>query len=350
MNESITYDDVLLVPSYNHWESRRVVDISMTDKSGKLSLKLPLMSANMDTVTEAAMADFMETKGAIGVLHRFIPIERKVEIFLACKSRVFVSVGCAEKEVERAAALQAAGAELFCVDVAHGHARYVGRMLKTLRAMLGKEACLMAGNVATYAGADYLASCGADIVKVGVGRGSVCTTSVKTGFGVPSLTAIKDCARVNRSIVADGGIRSPGDIVKALAFGADFVMVGGMLAGTRPTPGTVITRNTGAGEKVQVKVYRGMASSEFQQEYYGGIAEWKTAEGISIEIPCRDDEDAVIADIAGGLRSGLTYAGAETIRELQRKLNYVRVTPAGKFESLPHGVWNLTNGLRCLEP
>jgi IMP dehydrogenase len=136
--------------------------------------------------------------------------------------------------------------------------------------------------------------------------------------------------------VADGGIRSPGDIVKALAFGADFVMIGGMLAGTRPTPGAVITKKTGQGEEIRLKTYRGMASSEFQQEYYGGISEWKTAEGVAIEVPYRENEDAVIADIVGGMRSGLTYAGAATIRELQRKLDYVRVTAAGRSESLPH--------------
>jgi len=308
----------------------------MTDKTGKLSLALPLMSANMDTVTETEMAIFIGKKGGIGVLHRFMPVEKNVEIFLACKTRAFVSVGCAEKELERAEALRAAGGDLFCVDVAHAHARYVGRTLKTLRRMLGKEACIMAGNVATYAGADFLASCGADIVKVGIGGGSVCTTGVKSGFGVPALTAIRDCARVGRSIVADGGIRSPGDIVKALAFGADFVMIGGMLAGTRPTPGAVITRKTGQGEEIRLKIYRGMASSEFQREYYGGISEWKTAEGVSIEVPYRENEEAVIADIVGGVRSGLTYAGAATIRELQRKLDYVRVTAAGRSESLPH--------------
>ena len=115
----------------------------------------------------------------------------------------------------------------------------------------------MAGNVATYAGADYLASCGADIIKVGIGGGSVCTTRIKTGFGVPNLTAIKDCTRVDRSVVADGGIRNPGDIVKALAFGADFVMIGSMLAGTRPTPGKVITRTTESGQELKFKMYRG---------------------------------------------------------------------------------------------
>jgi IMP dehydrogenase len=231
--------------------------------------------------------------------------------------------------------LRDAGAGLFCIDVAHAHAKYVGRTLKNIRMMLGDEACIMAGNVATYAGADHLASCGADIVKVGIGGGSICTTRIKTGFGVPNLTAIKNCSRVDRSIVADGGIRYPGDIVKALAFGADFVMLGGMLAGTRPTPGPVISKKNKNGEEVKVKTYRGMASSEVQKDYHGGIAEWKTSEGVSTQVPYREDEDQIINDIIGGLRSGLTYGGAATIAELQRKLDYIEITTSGLTESLP---------------
>jgi IMP dehydrogenase len=331
MREAFTFDDVLLVPAYNHYESRQDVDISVTDRSGRFSLKLPVMTANMDSITESAMANFIGGKGGIGVLHRMMSIDRNVSEFRKCTLPTFVSVGCSEAELERAAALRDAGATLFVVDVAHGHARYVGKTLKQLRQLL-PDACLMAGNVATYAGADYLASVGADIIKVGIGPGSVCTTRVKTGHGVPQLTAIKDCARCDRSIVADGGIRYAGDVVKALAFGADFVMLGGMLAGTRPTPGEKIQDSRGD----WVKTYRGMASREVADDHLGGIAEWKTAEGISVAVPYRDDEDLIIADIVGGLRSGLTYAGSRTIRELQRKLNYVVITPSGWREGMPH--------------
>jgi IMP dehydrogenase len=258
-------------------------------------------------------------------------IDRNVAEFRRCRGPVFVSVGCAEEELARAEALRDAGATHFVVDVAHGHARYVGKTLKNLRQLL-PDACLMAGNVATYAGADYLASVGVDIVKVGIGPGSVCTTRLKTGHGVPQLTAIQDCARCDRSIVADGGIRHPGDVVKALAFGADFVMIGGMLAGTRPTPGKRIRGPKGK----WVKAYRGMASREVADEHHGGIAEWKTAEGVSVTVPYRDDEEAIIADLVGGLRSGLTYAGSRTVRELQRKLNYVVITASGCHEGTPH--------------
>ncbi len=336
--KAFTYDDILLVPSYNHWESRKVVDISMKCKKNKLSLELPLMTANMDTITETDMANYIGAKGGIGVLHRYMTIENNVRMFKDCRYPVFVSVGCWAEDLKRAEALRDAGAGLFCIDVAHAHAKYVGRTLKNIRMMLGDEACIMAGNVATYAGADHLASCGADIVKVGIGGGSICTTRIKTGFGVPNLTAIKNCSRVDRSIVADGGIRYPGDIVKALAFGADFVMLGRMMAGTRPTPGPVIRKKDENGKEVTVKTYRGMASSEVQEEYYGDNAEWKTSEGVSVEIPYREDEDKVITDIIGGLRSGLTYGGAVTIAELQRKLDYIEITTSGRTESFTHGL------------
>jgi IMP dehydrogenase len=307
------------------------VEIGVTDRTGKLKLGLPIFTSNMDTVTESAMANFIAEKGGIGVLHRFMSVEQNVAEFRKVKHPVFVSIGCSAAEVERALALRDAGAQYFCVDVAHAHARYVGLTVKTLREQLKNE-CLMAGNVATYAGADYLAACGADLIKVGIGGGSVCTTRIKTGFGVPTLSSVQDCARVDRSIIADGGIRTPGDIVKALAFGADFVMLGGMFAGTRPTPGEVVTRADGR----RVKMYRGMASREAQEEFMGGMPEWKTAEGVATEVPYREDEEAIVADLIGGLRSGLTYAGAANIRELQRKLDYTLITPAARLESLPH--------------
>jgi len=330
-NQAITFDDVLLIPSYNHHESRRIVNISMTDRLHKLTLELPVMSSNMDTITESRMANFMHAKGGIGVLHRFLSIEDNIREFKKCKGNTFVSIGCTEKELQRAEALRDAGAKYFCIDVAHAHAKYVGKTLKSLRKIL-TDCCIMAGNVATYAGADYLASCGADIIKAGIGGGSVCSTRVKTGFGVPMLTCIQDCSRSDRSIVADGGIRTSGDVVKALAFGADFVMIGGMLAGTAPTPGEVIEKEDGS----KVKLYRGMASREAQESFLGQMHDWKTAEGVSTEVPYREVENEIIADLVGGLRSGLTYAGADSIAELQRKLNYLVITPSARMENLPH--------------
>ena len=329
-HRAFTFDDVLLVPAYNHSESRRHVETRVTDRSGRLTLELPLFTANMDTITGHAMADFIGGKGGMGILHRAMSVEENVAEFRECKERCFVSVGSADGELERAEALGAAGAEYFCVDVAHAHARYVGRTLKEIRSLL-PNACLMCGNVATYAGADYLAACGADLIKVGIGGGSVCTTRTKTGFGVPTLSSVRDCARVDRSIVADGGIRGPGDVVKALAFGADFVTVGRLFAGTRPTPGVVVEKPDGT----RAKRYRGMASRE-AQDSFGGMADWRTDEGICTEVPYRDDEHEIVADILGGLRSGLTYGGATSVTDLQRKLSYILVTAAAHHEGLPH--------------
>lgn len=331
IEHSFTFDDILLIPNYNHYESRRMVNISSLDRTGKLKLDLPILTANMDTVTESPMANFIGDKGGMGVLHRFMSIEDNIAQFKACRHKVFVSVGCSQADLERVEALRDAGAVYFCLDVAHAHAKYVGKTLKELRKIIG-DACILAGNVATYAGADYLASCGADLIKVGIGGGSVCSTRIKTGFGVPTLTSIEQCAKVDRSIIADGGMRTPGDIVKALAFGADFVMLGGMFAGTAVTPGQVITLPNGE----KVKEYRGMASKEAQQDFMGNMPEWKTSEGVSTQVPYRDDEEAIVADIIGGLRSGLTYAGAANLRELQRKCNYTLITPAARIESLPH--------------
>lgn len=331
-NQGITYDDVLLVPNYNNYESRRMVTTAVTDRRNKLTLDLPIMTANMDSVTENKMANFIGEKGGIGVLHRYLTIEENIEEFKKCEHKTFVSIGCSQAELERAIALRDAGADYFCIDVAHAHGRYVGKTLHRLREAIG-DRCIMAGNVATYAGADYLSACGADIIKVGIGGGSVCTTRVKTGFGVPNLSAIMECAKVDRSIVADGGIRTSGDIVKAIAFGADFVMLGGMFAGTDPTPGDVITKADGS----KVKQYRGMASFEAQEDFMGEIPEWKTAEGVAVEVPYRPKAaEEIVADIIGGLRSGLTYGGAANIQELQRKLSYMHVSQAGRIESMAH--------------
>lgn len=355
--ENLTFDDVLLIPQRNPYDSRRMVETGMTDETGKLSLRLPVMTANMDTITEDAMANFIGSKGGIGVLHRFMSIDDNVKMFQKCEHDTFVSVGASERELERVEALKN-HARYFCVDVAHGHADYVERMIKRMREMLGDSYCIMAGNVATLEGAQFLADAGADIIKVGIGPGSVCTTRIKTGYGVPQLTAILECKQVDRSIVADGGLRDSGDIVKALALGADFVMIGGMLSGTAPTPGQVhfeparpysaeMRLIVQMAEKMGIeipcdggvhkyKTYRGMASKEVADDYHGGLAEWKTAEGVATKVPYREDESAIIADIVGGLRSGLTYGGSKDIRELQRKVKWVRITNAGRRESLPH--------------
>lgn len=335
ISKALTFDDVLLVPGYNHIESRK--DVSTEARLGPYKFSIPIISANMDTITGVEMAIAMNTYGGLGILHRFCAIDAnrrnygEVVDFIGNPTGVAVSVGVGDKEFERFVTLYKAGARIFCIDVANAHSKLVGRMIKTIREWRNDpltQLFIIAGNVATYAGADYLVSMGADAVKVGIGAGSVCTTREKTGFGVPQLSAIMDCARVDVPIIADGGMRKPGDVVKALAAGASMVMLGGMLAGTDETPG-----NTDGFNK---KTYRGMASVEAQEDQFGGVADWKTAEGIAIDVKAKGPVGNIIKDVIGGLRSGLTYAGARNIAELHRKANFIEVSNATMIEGTPH--------------
>jgi IMP dehydrogenase len=299
----------------------------------------------MDTITGIKMANCMASLGGCGILHRFMSIEQNVEEFRQAEqpSQVAVSIGVGTAALERAEALISAGAAMICVDVAHGHAKLVNQTIRQLRQLYQDNIVIIAGNVATYAGADYLAAAGADIIKVGIGGGSVCTTRIKTGFGVPQLSAIMMCRQVDRAIISDGGVRTPGDAVKALAAGADLVMLGGMLAGTLETPGEVKIRHTPTGEEQPVKIFRGMASREAQEDFMGSMGEWKTAEGIAIEVPLRGSAMDVIRDVMGGIRSGMTYCGAATIKDLQRKAQFMTITAAGVHESSPHALERLAH-------
>jgi IMP dehydrogenase len=337
----LTFDDVLLVPGYNGIKSRKNVTTSVQLRG--VEFEIPLISSNMDTITEDAMANAMTELGGMAILHRFMTIEANVKMFKKCSrpERTGVSIGLSKGELERAEALIAAGAGIICVDVAHGHSKEVNRTVRTLRETYHDRVIIIAGNVATYAGADYLAAAGADMIKVGIGSGSVCTTRIKTGFGVPQLSALQDCRKVDRIIISDGGTRHPSDAVKALAAGADFVMLGGMLAGTDETPGETVEKKVGV-KSVKVKRFRGMASREAQEDFMGGMSEWKTAEGVAVDVPCRGPMKDIIQDLMGGVRSGLTYCGAATIKDLQRKAQFMEITPAARIEGTPHAVGRLT--------
>lgn len=312
MIRGLDFDDVLIVPNYSHFESRK--DVSTATRLGPYEFDIPIISANMDTVTGVDMARALSRLGGLPILHRFMDADTNVRVYLNSAAlnagQVGVSIGVTDGERERFDRLYFVGARIFCVDVAHAHNKLVGKMIKAVRAY--KDVFIIAGNVATYAGADYLASIGADAVKVGIGAGSVCTTRDKTGFGVPQLSAIMDCARVDIPIIADGGMSKPGDVVKALAAGASMVMLGGMLAGTD--------------EALGGQTYRGSASAEAQEDYFGSVADWKTAEGITAHVNRRGAVSSVIKDVVGGLRSGLTYAGAKNIVDLRRKATFMEVT------------------------
>jgi len=477
--KGLTFDDVLLVPKRSPVTSRQDVDTS-TLLTSNIRLRIPIISANMDTVTESSMAIAMARAGGIGIIHRFMPVEiqaRKVrrvkraegfmveqprsisqdanifeakrlmkyhevgglvvtngadelvglitqrDILLAPddsalvgsvmtppdqivsvspqvspqearkllhqhrleklpvidesghlvglitaqdivkherhpgatkdskgRLRVGAAIGVKPKDIERAGALLEAGADLLVLDIAHGHADHCLNMLKALKRDF-PNAQVVAGNVASKEGACDLAQAGADAVKVGVGPGSICTTRIVTGFGVPQLTAIMDSvegvAQSGREvpIIADGGIKTSGDMVKALAAGASTVMVGSLFAGCEEAPGATVIRN---GQKF--KVVRGMASlgaamgrktiEKGEDESAESQEDWDKVvpEGVEAVVPYRGNVDELLYQLVGGLRSGLSYGGGSTIKELQTNAEFIEVTPAGIRESHSHDV------------
>ena len=329
---SLSFDDVLLVPQYSDIESRKA--LSTKNRLGDIDLYLPIISSPMDTVTEVEMAVSIEMHGGLGVIHRYNDIAGQSELVMKAKiaqvNNVAAAIGVTGDYLERAQALVEAGANILCIDVAHGHHSMMKTALSVLRKTFSSDLHIMAGNVATGEGANALAAWGADSVRVGVGGGSICSTRLVSGHGVPTLQSVVDCvdAGCPIPIIADGGMKTSGDIVKALAAGADFVMLGSMLAGTDQAPGQVFD----AGDK-KYKVYRGMASSEAQVNWRGKTS---TPEGISTTIPYKGDVNISLADLRGGIQSGMSYSGARTINDLQSKARFVQQTTAGQAESFTH--------------
>jgi IMP dehydrogenase len=469
----LTFDDVLLVPQRSAIRSRKEVSTSTSLVSG-IRLSIPILSANMDTVTETRMAIAMAQLGGIGILHRFMTIEQQADCVARVKRseslivespltilpganieqarlrmeqddvgglmvvdeenrllgivtsrdvllapdkdlpigrvmtprddlvtaskdetpeearrklfehrieklplvdeaghlaglitaqdiikiqehpnatkdnrgrlRVGAAVGVHPEDIDRAAACQAAGVDVLVVDIAHGHSEHVFNMVRKLKHNF-PILPVIAGNVATAEGVQDLVEAGAEAVKVGVGSGSICTTRIVTGFGVPQLTAISECAEVGRAlnipIIADGGIRNSGDITKSLAAGASTVMIGGLFAGTDESPGATVIR-----EGRRYKIVRGMASLsaniERRQLANGELAveEWGEVvpEGVEATVPYKGAVVDVVFQLVGGLRSGLSYAGACSIEELWQAAEFIRITSSGKQESGAHDV------------
>ena len=330
---SLSFDDVLVVPQYSDIDSRKSLSTS-NQLDDKITLGLPIISSPMDTVTEVDMAFAMDTHGGLGIIHRYNTANDQARLVKKAKLKgvpvVGAAIGVTGDFLERAQALVEEGANVLCIDVAHGHHSMVERAIQSLKTVFGDSLHIMAGNVATGEGARDLANWGADSVRVGIGGGSICSTRLVSGHGVPTFQTIMDCVEHGCSapIIADGGIKTSGDIVKALAAGADFVMLGSMLAGTTQSPGQVFDN----GNK-KYKVYRGMASSEAQVSWRGKTS---TPEGISTTIPYKGDVNTILGDLRGGIQSGMSYSGARTIRDLQAKAKFIRQTPAGQSESFTH--------------
>jgi IMP dehydrogenase len=337
IRDGLSYDDVMLVPKRSPVDSRSEIDLSTTLAPG-LDLELPITSAAMDTVTEADLAIALSAAGGLGVLHRFVSAEKQAAIVRdvhAADERVGAALGIDEAVLDRAHALVDADVDALVVDVAHGHMERcldaVERLAETF-----PDTPLIAGNVATAAGARDLARAGADSVKVGVGPGSHCTTREKTGAGVPQLTAIMEAApaaaEFGATIVADGGIRTSGGIVKALMAGADAVMLGGLLSGTTEAPGEMVIRDGS-----QYKVSRGMASKEADDERTDKESlEITHAEGIAGLTPYRGDLEDVVTELAGGVRSGLSYCGGDTVERARENAEFVKVSDGAKSRAGVH--------------
>lgn len=360
--KALTFDDVLLIPAESHVLPNEV-DLS-TKLADNIKLNIPLVSAGMDTVTEGAMAIAMALQGGLGVVHKNMSIQAQAGEVANVKSVVVPSnttkaavddqnrllcaaaVGVTSDTFERAEALLEAGADAIVIDTAHGHSAGVLRKIKEIRDHFPKQT-LIAGNVATGDATRALFDAGVDVVKAGIGPGSICTTRIVAGVGVPQITAIYDAASAAREyhkpIIADGGIKYSGDVVKALAAGGNAVMLGSMLSGTTEAPGDIFEDN---GKKY--KRYRGMGSvgamaqahGSSDRYFQGGVNEANklVPEGVEARVEYKGDVSDVIFQIDGGLRSGMGYCGAANIPELIEKAQFVQITNAGLRESHPHDV------------
>ena len=351
----LTYDDVLLLPDASDVVPSEV-DTS-TRLTRNITLAVPLVSSAMDTVTESAMAIAMAKAGGIGIIHRNLPIDEQVTHVKLVKGvgLAGAAVGVGDDGFARAQALIEAGVDVVVVDTAHGHHRAVLDAITRIK-NFASTIEIIGGNVATRAGAQALINAGADAVKVGVGPGSICTTRVVAGVGVPQVTAIieaaKACNKAGIPLIADGGLQYSGDIVKAIVSGAHSVMLGSLLAGCAESPGELVELDGRT-----YKAYRGMGSlgamqSRGEQKSYSKdrymqddvLSEDKLVpEGIEGKVAYRGPVAEVVHQLVGGLRSGMGYAGAPNIETLRREGRLIQITAAGLQESHPHDVLHVAD-------
>jgi IMP dehydrogenase len=338
IREGFTFDDVLLRPLASAMEP---AEASLKTKIADIDLSVPFLTAAMDRVTGPAMAIAMGKLGGLGVLHRNCSVEEQVAMVKeAKKAGVRVAAACGPFAVERALALDAAGVDAVVIDCAHGHNLNVLASAKKIKKQL-KHAKMIFGNIATAEAAK--AACAfADAVKVGVGPGSICTTRIISGVGVPQLSAVMEVAAVANKkkipVIADGGIRTSGDIAKALAAGASVVMCGNMFAGTDEAPGKIVEKD---GKKF--KEYRGMGSksvieSASGKERYFTHGRKAVPEGVEAWVPYKGPVADIVATLISGVQVGMGYAGARTIPEFQKKAQFIRITHASIAEGKPHSL------------
>ena len=336
-DQAFTFDDFVLVPNFSTLKSRKEPNVSFN--GSVYSQALPIFASPMNTISESTMAKAMLGVGANAVIHRYMDIDKEVE---ECREasvagECFAAVGASGDYMERARKLYESGVRRFCVDVANGHSQMCVDAVKELKRSF-PGLIVMAGDVCSLDGTQRLAEAGADLIRAGIGCGAVCTTRLVTGHGVPQLSALEECAEVkntypNVALIADGGIKQSGDVVKSIAIGADFVMIGSLLSGTVETPGNIIEE----GGK-RYKYYAGMASELGRSSWFETSKTSWVPEGVATKVPYMGKSaKAVVEELVGGLRVGMSYSDARTIQELREKARWKRVTSFGFIEGTPHG-------------
>ena len=335
--KQLCFDDILMVPQHSDIESRKDVKLSM-NLGADLVLGFPVIASPMDTVCEIDMVVAIAKHGGLGIIHRFMPIEEQIkQVKLASSYHqviVGAAVGAKGSYLHDAERLVDAGASVILIDTTNGHSQYAIDAVKNLKKLF-KDIHIMAGNVSTYEGFKALAKAGANSIRVGIGGGSVCTTRLISGHGIPTLSSILDIVEIrnkskysNVAIIADGGIKTSGDMVKAFSAGADAVMLGSMLAGTDESPGSLMFDETG-----KYKSFRGMASKEANEG-----KDIAVAEGVATRVPYKGSVSHILNNIRGGLGSGCSYSGVKNLSDLYDNAMYIEVSSLSVNESKPHAI------------
>ena len=345
IKEALTFDDVLLLPRYSSvLPGTTSISLHLTNK---ITLKVPFLSSAMDTVTESKMAIAIAKEGGLGIIHRNLDIKNQSREIKKVKNKKYLvgaAIGTNKEDFDRARSLVAHGVDLIVIDTAHGHSEKVLRTLTNIKKII-KKVPICVGNIATGEAAKKLYNSGADIIKVGIGPGSICTTRMVAGVGVPQISAIMEVKKaLNKKkikIISDGGIKFSGDIAKALAAGADAIMMGSIFAGTEESPGKKFKFNG----KIY-KQYRGMGSigamsagsaNRYFQKKFKDKSKF-VPEGVEGRVEYKGKVSNIIYQLQGGLRSSMGYIGAKNLEEINKKAKFIKITKAGFYESMVHSV------------